>query len=544
MTHARNNKKSTPLQTSHPRGKPITRELIREILFDVEDDREVGPDYRLDLGNLGNLDAVDDGSIFASRDAALQEMRSWLDDLTEEEHSKAERGPKFQFERSGPPPERTSLEDKATLDRISKGHGPRDLEYDDILAPLRLIEPTEDPAATAAKPLEETYEDQLEVLTNWNRKVAGIPDLTKERENLLKVLEERRQLITEAEQGLRSPKDLDRHSPRLRKALRAFRPEVAEFENRSSLHTLIVIVANFRIANPDIDEEVRDQMIETILREIRLITRNNEHHELRDRQLEARLRSALESRDHKVVKYLRKEMKDLAKKDRENYTKKTIDRIREARRLVYQQVLAELQEIAALLTGLKLAAFERFSVPYDLLRNGLETEDAVNHMQEHLLNAAAACDADIANVAHMLYLGSGCYERTKRFAAKDLTNVTDDEREFIRLARLEDPKTYSMMMKVVADREGVSQMPDMVRNHMTKLDELLGLALSMATNQFRELDGWEQALLDNDFEVDAGLALLGKLTLDAREREKAYRFQYLTDINKEKKAEAEEEGWW
>jgi hypothetical protein len=76
-----------------------------------------------------------------------------------------------------------------------------------------------------------------------------------------------------------------------------------------------------------------------------------------------------------------------------------------------------------------------------------------------------------------------------------------------------------MMIKVVNDSKTMSQIPDVVSSHMTRLNESLQLALEVATEQYRELGGWERALLDEDTKVDPELALVGKLMVDAKRKE-------------------------
>jgi len=477
---------------------------------------------------------LDEASTFVDVDDILSDTRSWLEGLVEEERSRAgwgSWGSEFRFERSPVRPERISDEDRAVLDRISRCEGPRPFEYEDILAPLRLRGSRKYVARTAPS-FSETYKDQLNILDKWNRKVASVPNLDKEREELYDRLEERCQMIANVETRRRIPGEFDAQSSRLRKALRRFRPEVATFEHRSCLSVLVVIVAHVRVARPDIDLEMRDKMVETIFREMRLMVRTEKQHDVRDRQLEARLQTAYESEDRTVADCLRREKKDLAKKDRTFCTEKTIDRLKVARKSVQQRVLAELQDLAVQQAGMKRAAYERLTIPYSLLQESLDTDGVVKRMQEHLLNAEAACDADFANVANMLDLAYGCHDGTKRFAGKDVESVSNRERERIKWERMEDPKTYSMMMRVVDDGTAVSQIPGVVTAHMTKLDESLELALGVAKEQFRKLGGWERALLDEDTEVDLGLALAGKVILEASAKGTG-RFGYRTEDDAE-----------
>jgi hypothetical protein len=259
----------------------------------------------------------------------------------------------------------------------------------------------------------------------------------------------------------------------------------------------------------------------------------------RDDLLETRLQNAYESGDKDVVACLRKEKKDSARNDRTLCTEKTIDRLKKARRLVRQRILVELQDLVILQTGLLCAAHDRLSIPYNLLQESLESEDVIKRVSEHLRNAEAACDADLANVASMHDLGWGCLERTKRFAAKDLEGVHSRERERIRRERKNGPRTWNMMMKVVDDSKTMSQIPDVVSSHMTKLNESLQLVLDVAEKQYRELGGWDKALLDENTQVDPELALVGKLMVDAKERE-MWRVGSKTKGDLEEKKEEEE----
>jgi hypothetical protein len=528
MTYAKNSKSLKHLQRLPQLGQPITRAFIGSILYDSDDNDQVGqsqaedPEIVVEAAYAQKVS--DDGAVTVTVDAILQGTRNWLEELAQGEHSRVvEWGLEFRFQHSLSPFIGLSTEGKTILRRISEGHGPRAFTPEDLIAPLRLTEPGADDALDQPSLLEETYEDQLEALLMWNKNVASIPDLTKERENLYILLEERCQIMAEVEQHLRTPGDIDNQSHRLRKALRAFRPDISRFENRSSLNALVIMVANFRIAQPDIDLVMRDKMIETIFKENRLMMRTDKQHDIRDHQLDARLQSAYESNNRTVVRCLRKEKRDLFKEDMRLCAEQTIDCIKAARRAIYQQTLVELQDLVVPQVGLKLAVLETLSIPYDLLRESLLTDDAINRMQEHLANAEAACDADLANVANMLTLTQNCYERVERFRAEDVRHVTDAERERIKLERMKDPETYSKMMRVVDDKHAISQIPEIVEAHMVKLDESLGLAVEIAKNQLREFDGWQGVLVDEDVEVDLGLALVGKLVLEASAKETAGR---------------------
>jgi hypothetical protein len=489
----------------------ITRNLIKAGLGAPRADEEDVPYHWLGPVPQAAVEttwrrAFDDDSMPEEAGQILSDTRSWLETLVEEERSKADWSTEYRFERSTLGAGIISTEDQNTLDRVCQGEEPRPFECEDILAPLRLQEHVEHSTSTVPQLLEETFADQLELLYAWNRKVAPMTNLDKERNELYRRLEERCQIMAQVEKGFRTGEHIDGHASHVRRALRNFRPEIKGFEHKSCINVLTVIVAHFRIARPDIEVEMRDKMIEAILREERLTVRKEEDFDARNDQLEARLQTAYESGNGAVVESLRKEKRTLAINIRTICTEKTIDRLKEARRLVRQRNLVELQDLVVPQAGLLSAAHDRFSMPYSLLQETLKSEEVVKRIAEHLSNAEAACDADLANVATMHDLDWSCLQRTKKSERS--------HRE-----RKNDPEKWNMMIKVVNDSKMMSQIPDVVSSHMTRLNESLQLALEVATEQYRELGGWERALLDEDTKVDPELALVGKLMVDAKRKE-------------------------
>ncbi|PVI01232.1 hypothetical protein DM02DRAFT_627880 [Periconia macrospinosa] len=457
---------------------PITRVLILAHLRDADHDpyRECLGDEHPALVNHAQT------SLSHATDGSLRQAIRSLQTLYEQERSTTDWSPEYDK-----PPSCHVLRqnDDSTLDtsilkRIAEGRGPRDAKYEDLIAPLRLTKRS-DLCTGQLLYNEETYDDLLRVLLDWNRKVAPIHDLSKERQDLATALKARNALIDKAAEH-NTLRLLNQPFPQLREALCAFRPEITRFENQNISDLMVLMVANMRIARPDIDDDIKHAIFETLFKES--IVRMLFERSFRGQKAESRMqqKSAKDKEDWDKVYLLKEREREVERQSKAQRASQIIDRVKSARGNLYNKNLLALLELAMMQTAQMEAAAVVHSGPSILF--ALEQGSRTIH-DEELWSAEGKCRRSAEDMDRMLGLIRDCIHRTKRFAALDVADAA--ERAHIREDRMEKPGTASMMMKVVEDTNTIRGISGNVLKRMRQIEMQLGVVLGEATERYRLL---------------------------------------------------------
>lgn len=495
--------------------RPLTCALVRELLREEDDELYEQDPGDEDVAGTDRVHIADEGDLISTNpESTLSTTRNWLEELCNEEQSKADSEPEYHFQRVVRHPEGAELpsfsgaesihRDGLTdilvkppglalkieiVDRISRGEGPRDTRYNDLLAPLRLNSDSPDRAIPYCT---ETYRQLYDVLQKWNKHVGSILDLSAEREELLEALNERAQLISKIEKGLKKRAVLDHPNPRLQQALRAFRPEIAGFENQSVFDILVMLVANLRVANPDLDDETKCAIIRVVYREARLTLLSDKEYNAKKRDIQSKLESARRADDEAEVKRLNSQKHELQMQSHARRAETTIDFIRNARKDLYWKALLEMQDLALQQAGQKWAASERLSAQEQSEQKRKDMEGALENTAKPLAHGIALCEAAVVDMANMAGLIHECIIRMRKTAALDLTDSAARDR--VRKERMENPETALVMMKVSDNSKAVLPLPSLIMEHMSQIEGHLGKLSAAASYQFRVYDGILQRL--------------------------------------------------
>ncbi|KAF1950035.1 hypothetical protein CC80DRAFT_539882 [Byssothecium circinans] len=488
-------------------ARAITRKLILAHLRDTDDDEDINrDDLALDISTAaGDQIAHKDDSGLADFEPSLPEARGLLAALCEEEDSQTGWEPEYILDRHASVRglRKGSRDDQVerrldltqgleALKRIAKGQGPRVKEYEDLLAPLRRPVAEEDVQSNASSYIEETYEEMLQVLLAWNRSVAPIEELAEQRQELLSALEERNRLIDDARQ-LYDLSILDQPSPRLQRAIHAFRPETGTFENQNVNDILIVMVANLRVAKPDIDDDVKSAIFLVMIKEAmaRMVldtSYRQEKHRLHEERKAARI-----SGYDKEADRLSEEGRQFDKLSRKHRVEEIIDNTKFARHDLHEKILREMQDLAVLQAAQLEAASELRSSPVIFKK----IEEAMKSTSDDgVLEVGDRCECDMESIATMLELARGCFHRARKFAALDIKDP--GERERVKKERMRNPGTAGMMLKVVDDTRTVRRTAGLVLSHMDKLETSLDTILEAANERYRTYQGGMQMIGELD----------------------------------------------
>lgn len=508
MTTADKQKTIATPDTSPCRVVSLTRCLVQAALRDSDSGDQKGD---VDVDSAQPIPGHDSGS--DEPEIVLRDTRNWLESLAQRERKKTNQVPEYTFRRIVVDPEGSVFPflapgegvesdtpqailvkspglalDTSVLDRIREGRGPRDFEPEDLVAKLRVgtSADTSSTCSTFSSEEEETYQGLLDVLFNWNRHVGQYKGLVKERKELLDALEERNHLITDIERGHKKSELLEKEISRLKRALKVFRPELATFEDQRVGAHLVMMVANFRIAIPDIDDELKYALIKTIAREVRLAIHFEKEYVARRAQLRALAKATGSSEE---VQRLAQKRLDLNAEVWSLTCAKTIDIIKEARTELCERVLEDLNDLVAQQAGQKWAAYDA-SLASTCLPD-TEWEEA-QHTLRQTINKSLGPLEDMREVAsfnieEMKRLNRNCIGRTIKFAALDVHDPI--AREHVRKERLEEPATARMMMKVVEEAKVMQDMSHFLSGRMETLENSLETALAAANAQLRAYDG-------------------------------------------------------
>ncbi|KAF2247139.1 hypothetical protein BU26DRAFT_342765 [Trematosphaeria pertusa] len=501
--------------------KPITRALVLELLYDPDEDPE---EQYVEEDNGGiDIEETTTEVDFApvSADTILQETRSWLEALADEQQAETDSTSDCETEEDPTGNESPSLgvdgdqgdEPEPTihvqpsdmgmntevLHRIREEEpGPRPPEGYDLIANLRLGTPKKDDTS------EETYAELLEVVQAWNLHVGSIPDLTEERDEFLQALRERHHLIKDVEQHKRERAVLDEPPERLQRAMRAYRPEIAKFENQNTFDILVMMIANLRIANPDLDEDVKDAVIWTIFMEVWLPLCFEKQYRDERAKIQQQVTRARENGNREDMGHLTEEKKALDRKQVARAVERAINYMKFTRNELRRRVEKDTEQLALLQTGQKWFASEVLSLPKALAeqkRAALDAE-AERTFGLHFSDHEAECEVEGINIADLVEMGRRCVIRTEKFAAKDIKDKADRER--VKRARMEEPGTATMMLKILEDTDIIKAKAQRVVRRMTGLESSLDATLAAAKGQYREYDAWLESMPDEVHEWQCG----------------------------------------
>ena len=357
--------------------------------------------------------------------------------------------------------------DRAVMDRIQAGVGPRPAQYEDLIEKLRL---KPKPRAALDQPLNlsETYDELLGVLRAWNMHVGGLVDQTRAREELLYALEARCQLIDAVETGKEYTASLRAQCELLRHALHAFRPELRDFENQDVFDQLVIMLANEGLANPRLDDEVRHLAVQTLFRDRRLrIFFSDEHTERRSR-LDAELQRAKIQEDPTEEVELLNERKKLEKESFNQASEKVRTAIKLARRQLYNLNLKELQTLTEQQAGQKEAACSVERAPGKLLAqrcidSNIYVEDMIRAWDVGIEDRLKAVEY---SMQRMDRLDADNRRQARKLAGLDVSSA---DRKAVMERRRKDHRT-ALIMKEVEDQS--SQVQDLSRSVLKRMETI------------------------------------------------------------------------
>jgi hypothetical protein len=344
----------------------ITRSPVLENVLDMGKDDEYTRTNGFDSlrkretlhSSLENGDSLADHESALSYSASLEEVRTWLGALCEEEQVQADWSDENEHQVGGHTKSHGDIDwglDTSVLSRIRKGHGPRPSEFEDLLWPLRM----DDEAPRFSKqPRKETPKEMEEVLLKWNRHV-GIPvEDSEAREALVKALFLRIDLLHRS--SCRSSADAHNETTyKLLHAIWRYRLETVSFETQDTCNLMTIMLAHLGYAIRDIDQELKYLKFYALVADRQCLA--NIANAKTTRKLERHIMEAKLSGDmNSVLKYERqKKTWDLAVWQKNCDV--VADRFKAARRNVELQGLKELQELTVLQTAQKTVLYERIA---------------------------------------------------------------------------------------------------------------------------------------------------------------------------------------
>jgi hypothetical protein len=491
----------------------VTLSKIRRALHDPEDS-PLSPQGQDQVDNVIIAPTIDISPNASTVEDILHATRKYLQGEILAEQARVDSTPEHLFEKITPHPKGNNLlqfstaeelrsvfdgsnltipvrnlgmnVDKNMMERIRAGQGPRPFKTEDLVEMLRL-EPRRSSGTDKAPCSEETYDELLAVLKAWNMRVGTNPDLEKQRQDLLDVLESRCQLINDIEKGHQNEKLLQQQCLHLRQALQTYRPELKEFEGQDIFSQLIVMIANQGITIPDLDDDVRDRTIETLFREFRSRIYLGEEHSVRRDRLEAETERAKLQEDDTEVEELAKERQQLDKQSCNEASEEVRTAIKIARKRLCDKVLEELQPLTEQQAGQKWRACSLAKAPASALaQNCIESENAMdNVLQDWVPNIDNASKNAINRLRKMNRLGSDNSSLVRKLAGLDVSKA---ERKAVIKRRRNDPRTPHIMMEVASQSAQLQGMSQRVLAGMDDLGNSLDCVLGAARASFNAHD--------------------------------------------------------
>jgi hypothetical protein len=486
----------TQFASNGQRGPRVTLSRIRQALYDPEDN-PFGPREQDQVDSVIKAPKIDIFPDTSTVEDILHATRKYLQCEILAEQVRVHPTTEYLFEKITPHPKGNTLPqfstaeelrsvadesdltipvrelgmtvDKNMMERIREGQGPRPFKTEDLVEMLRLE--SERISGTDKAPCsEETYDELLAILEAWNTRVGTYPDLERERQDLLDVLESRCQLINDVEKGHQNEKLLRQQYLHLRQALHAYRPELRGFEDQNVFSQLIVMIANQGIAIPDLDDDVRDRAIETLFREFRSRIYLGEEHFARRDQLEAEIERAKLQEDDTEVQELAKDRQQLDKRSCNDASGEVWTAVKVARKRLYDKVLEELQPLTEQQAGQKWMACSLAKAPASALAQSCtESENAMDNMlQNWVLNIDNTLRSAISRLREMNCLGSDNSSLVNKLAGLDVSKA---ERKAVLERRRNDLRTPYIMMEVTSQSSRLQRMSQHV---LARMDDLYG----------------------------------------------------------------------
>jgi hypothetical protein len=491
---------------------PISRSLILQHLriLNVENDRELNRNSPPICEWVAvEPNEADDYGIKCP-DTSLEEMQNWLTTQSKIEQARADWTPGNEPFREDTHLRTLSL-DTAVLDRIRQGEGPREPTFDDLLAPLRQTV-VEDFKRDESTSTEETYEEMKEVLLNWNRQVANVPEDTKARNALEDAMHGR---IAFLETAFTRRLSADAHEDSSRKLLHTihvYRPETASFQTQDLNNLLTIILAHSGFADPDVDDNLKQLMIRVLLTErgyMAEIANARYIRKFEEDIIKAKRRGLVEEVAKLELKYTTWKSDLFARN-----AKVIINKIRGTRRAIECKQLMDVQELNILHAAQKLALLETTakqdpSERYHMLKSAwlTDAQHACDRADAQLQAAASQRLSDLD-----AYSDGAAYEieamedinnarvltRARKFAGRDLKDVTATERDRIVQKRMSHPATTTMMSDAVADMTEIKNKAKDVFNQVSSIEGQLEDMLDAAIVSYKAYGGMAGLLAEDE----------------------------------------------
>lgn len=490
----------------------ITRDLVLKHLIDPDD---LDSDLDLPSSKVANSltqieqylspesgaawDSLDNVGVWLKNLADQEQQKlDWTPEYSEtiqarisEDHSDEIRGPSGSSETSDrdlKPPSGLNTE---VLKRISLGLGPRPGKVEDLLTDLR---------ESTAGPRGDTYEELSAMVQAWNGGLYTDGGRAEQRDELLRALEERLSVAASVQAGDRPQKDLDQNDTRLLSALHAFRPETAKFENQSPYAILAAMIANTRIADPDIrfDLDLWHVVLKTMLTEVGF---RFESEIRRKKQIKAELASAHRTRNREEVDRLTKEKQSLNLTLVNSGSQTLLNDLKRARRNLYQKTLEELMDLTAVQAGLKSCYTSLVPPTVDVLWEACEMADAelaqCLRSQMDVLELVRANQS--INIDILRNLNDDSLRRARKFAAMDIG--VRPVRQRVLGERKNDVRTAEMMLKIKEETEHVRDTSKMVLERVSGMEPALEQVYEAAKGNWQADDAL-YSRLDSDDDVE------------------------------------------
>lgn len=462
--------------TSRPRVNPgpITRFLITDVLWqaDEEDDlvlpfqcNSIASAEEWSVASSDNEcsdteDDEDDGHL--GSDASFEDTIAWLDGLCEKEGAKIDWTP--DFEHSGDarnPP--SAGPDVSVLSRIRRGHGARSSKFEDLLAPLRLVEDGEEASRYSKRPRKETYAEMMNVLRAWNEHVAeDTTDDSEARQTLMDAMWDRIEFLN---QPLLTRKSANAHEDTCRKlklAIHSYRPETVDFKTQDPMILLILIVAHLGYAIPDIDDELKRRMLHILVLERKNITDALPQHDKWIERYKELIPQAWAEGDIERGKRYERDFNGWYERGLQQNCDHIVQKIKFARHQIRQKALPALEELVIFQTAQKLALHDRIakdpelgnalkpqSTWYSERSNARDIFDATLkiNFEEHMDDLQAMWQVSSLKTDNMSKIHNDKVRtRAVKFTGTDLENVTEAHRQSIVHQRMRNPKTPDMIV--------------------------------------------------------------------------------------------------
>lgn len=475
-------------------------------LFKQHKKRSEQPDYNPPPSALESLEIVPEKD--------LGDVKTWLDQLANEEQSNIDSMPEFTYQPLGHYTTRDNSSDASAGDvfvpfelgldtdvlrRIEWGDGPLLARSKDLVEMLRETDPKPSGEIPCS---DQPYEELLEELRAWNKETVeqryGTIDVENpdeaileddNRDELIEALSERRQTLASCQKVSRDECDsaLNKNTERVQRAFIACRPEVAEFADRSPYSVIVIWIANHLVATPriDTDDELWMSLFKTLLAEANVTLPGWEVYIERKERIKSAQDRATDKGEKEQLK--RKEV-NLNKGRFLNAEIMVLDDLKRARRNLRQKKLEELEGLTAAQAGQKRYMTGLLSEPHEILEEKCDGADEwlqriVRQLTEELDAQQLATQTNMAITKES---ADRSYTRVKKFSALDIKDP--EERRAERRRRMARPETSTMMLGVTVDSEDMRKALQTARRHLSATDALLPDLYSAAKERYQAYD--------------------------------------------------------